>query len=657
MSICGLDFETRSEADLLRVGAYAYARHPSTEILWAAWRVTVGDNAPGVIHTWSPKLAKTPPALVNALKNSDRISAFNAAFEHLILTYCGARHGLPQVPLDKWLDTQAIAAMCSLPQSLETLAEHVWATQQKDKRGKQLISMFCSLRAGKYPADHESHPKEFAEFGEYCKQDVATEHAVRLRLPIEDLPLFEQRVWAADVRINDRGAAVDMPFIRGAAALVADAKAEGNALLSNLTGGEITTPGQTKRIREYCARFGCVLPNLKPPTIAAVLADPETHAAARELLELRTAVNLSSLAKYPRMLEAVCADGKLRGLHKYHAAGTGRWTGQIVQFQNPPRPRNAVTRALRGLVAKKNLDLLEIFGSLLFVLRDCIRSSIVPDVGLMLSVSDMSSIEARVLGWMASCPGYLSAFREGRDLYVVTGAAIFGLSYEEVEARYRADENCIERRIGKEVVLGRGYAMGDATFIVTCYNKGVNITQELAARAGKGYKRAYPEIPRLWRAYEDAAFHAIETGEKVRVGVVTLAMFRGFLTVLLPSGRKLWYPEARIGTKQTKYGPKRAILFTGYAGKNKIVESTYGGSLTENFDQAISRDLEAHALVYLDEEGHCPILHTHDEIVCDSPTPSASLARLNQLFTADAPKWAADIPLACKGKLMEFYNK
>ena len=650
--IVSIDVETRSALDLKKVGAHAYALHPSTEILWVAWRVQDGG-----INMWSPCCSAVPRQLIKDLSDMSCGRAWGAAFEHVVLRYCGRKLGLPEIPITKWSDTEALAAMCGLPQSLGGCAAFLGVDEQKDKTGERLITLFSKGKAGKYRGDHKSHPKEFAQFGAYCAQDVATECSVRAKLPITALPGFERRVWVADYRVNERGVKLDLPLVRSAHALTAEAKAEGSRLLSEMTGGVITSPSQQARIIKYCNSRGAELTDLQKPTVADTIASSETPSSVRKLLELREESNMSSLAKYQAMLTAVCADGRVRGTHRYHGAGTGRWTGKIVQTQNLPRPKEKVSKPLRKLLTDRNLGLLDCFGPLLYTLRDCIRSAIIPSRGTHLAVSDMSSIEARVLGWMAGCDAYLEAYRKGQDLYIAMAAVIFAKTYEEIEAIYKADENCIERRIGKAVILGRGYGMGDEKFVITCHNQGVEISAALAAHAGKSYKTTFPEIPRLWKAYENAAAQAIRSNSVVECGVVSFSMFAGYLRIRLPSGRSLWYPEARLSMRDTKYGTRSTITFSSNLGKTKISETTYGGKLVENVDQAISRDLEAHALTHLDEENHFPVMHTHDEIICDSPDPPAALARLNELFTTACPDWAREIPLACKGSLMEYYSK
>jgi DNA polymerase len=94
------DYETRSEVDLRKVGAHAYAAHQSTQILCVAWAV---DDEP--VRLWRPKGLlwhgdPIPPEWFEAAANPNwRVVAHNDQFESAIEQHIlHPRHGFPLVP-------------------------------------------------------------------------------------------------------------------------------------------------------------------------------------------------------------------------------------------------------------------------------------------------------------------------------------------------------------------------------------------------------------------------------------------------------------------------------------------------------------------------------------------------------------------------------
>ena len=647
-----LDYETFSHADLPRCGMWAYARHPTTQVLGVAWAVDDGEP-----HHWDI-LDGGPLPILRALMAdaAQLVSAWNAGFEYAITKH--AFRALPLPPLPRWRDTAAVAAMCTYPRRLGDAAAVLKVAQQKDTDGKRLLRIFSLPQKDGSRVMPADRPDEFRAYMAYMRQDVRTERDVANALPIRGLPPFEQRVWAADLRINERGVRVNVPMIRGALKIAARAKVDGARRLKESSGGVVTSPSQRDRIVAYCAAHGHVLPNLEKMTVATALEDPELPAKVRALLEIRNAFNVSSVAKYPAMNGALSGD-RVCGVHLYGGADTLRWAGRIAQFQNLPRPAQSLPPAVHKLIAEDEYDLLQLWGDPLAVLRDALRNTVIPSAGRKLVVADMSSIEARVLGWLAGDPGYMAAYRGGLDLYVVVACKIFNKDYRKLFDAYKGGgEWAVEmRRVGKACVLGLGYSMGRDTFLATCRKNGLGTPEHIIERALKVYRRDFRKIPEMWRGVEQMCMQVLadrkpRTGWRVRV-----AFEAGAMTIRLPSGRKLWYPGAHLRMKQTKFGPKQIIHFFTSFGTHWLPSHTYGGRLTENIDQAISRDLLAHALVELDEGGHCPVLHVHDEVASDSATPEKTFTATKHLLTSGAPAWAEGLPLECNGFITDYYRK
>lgn len=651
-----VDYETRSTVNLNRAGVWSYARHPSTLILCVAW--AIGD---GHVQSWQQGQPLSHLVMFAELfKKGHKFHAFNATFERaiteLVLPRVLCRSFTPP-KLSQWVDTQAIARYCAFPGQLERCAAALRLEQRKDPVGHRLIQLFSKPRKDGKFNDWKSHPREFAQFVSYCRQDVRVDREVGGALPIQELPPHEQEIWEIDNTINKRGVPINVPMAKGAIDIRERGKELGNKILQEMTGGAVRTIGQRAKILDYLAGHGVVLPNLTKETVAKVLEDPELSTVARNILEHRIDVNVTSVAKYKAMLDSVDTDGRIRGTHAYCAATTHRWGGRVVQFQNVPRPDKKLT-------GKKGLDEIDhaliaagdyesiymIYGTLLPVLRDALRNAICAGPGRELIVADKASIEARVLGWLANDPQYLKAFREGLDLYKVTAAVIFGVKYDDV-----TDE---QRWVGKSCVLGLGYGMGEDTFDDTCKKSGRKLPRALITRSVQTYRKLYNRIPEYWKTCEAACIAAVRTGKPQPISKGIVARMRGpHLTIRLPSGSDLWYPFAKVENKKTKWDTiKPQITFYTDFNKKWIRNHTYGGKIVENIVQSVSRDLLARALLRCEREGFNPVMHVHDEIINEPKAGAKTLDQLHTIFRAPPP-WGKDLPLGSGGFVGRYYRK
>jgi DNA polymerase bacteriophage-type len=641
------DYETFSECDLLRAGVWAYARHPSTRILCVSWAVDLSKP-----RIWWPG-DRPPDELVQALSGKlGACRAFNAVFEYAITRYVGSKVGLPCAPIHRWEDTQAIARMCTFPASLAGVARALKLAEQKDTDGARLINFFCKPQRDGSVNLPKDHPEEFKRLCEYCKQDVIVDREVHAALPVQALPPFEQQTWILDTIINERGVRVDVPLAQAASRLADTAKVQACQRLPLITKGVVTSLTQGKRILDWAAGMGHPLANLQKPTVAAALESDELPAPLRTVLELRASNNLTSVAKYKAILGAVCDDNRVRGIHAYHSAGTGRWGGRIVQFQNLPRSAIKLDEQDHGLIkAGDAVALTLLYGEIMPVLRDALRNVVCAAPEHQLLVADKASIEARVLGWLADEEGYNEAFKNGLDLYRVTAALIFGVKYEDV-----TDD---QRWVGKACVLGLGYSMWEDTFWETCKKNGRELSHELTMRAVKGYRNSYPRIPLYWKTVENACKSVLRTRipKKLAHGISVL-MIKSHLTIRLPSGRSLWYPDARLKTVVTKHGRTvEQVVFLNALGKHWIPSSTYGGRLVENIVQAVSRDILANTLQGCEDAGMRPVMHVHDEAVCEAPQKSGfTIEHMHKIFRKP-PTWAPGLLLGSSGFVNQFYKK
>lgn len=662
-----LDWETFSRADLRAVGAWSYAMHESTEGLCFAYAF---DDDPA--QWWAPG-KPIPSAMVKRIKSGERIRAFNANFERAITLHVVSRQlpWFPPVAVEQWDCTQALAAMCSLPLSLAACGAALGSPQQKDPKGAALLRRFAmprkptkkDARTRILPSDD---PEGFAELVRYCLQDVETERAIRKLLPIAELPPAERRVWELDSEINRRGVLVDVDMARGAQRIAARTAAEGITRLRELSGGTITKPGQVKVIRAFCAARKTVLPSLDKLTVATALrlADGEAdklHPQVREVLTIRQDITMSSLAKYARMLGAMGPDHRLRGMAQYHAASTGRWGGRIVQLQNLPRPT-----AKKGWDIYADLPLIRagdpdeliplLHRNPMEAMRDAIRPTLRAADGHTFIISDFSSIEARVLGWLANDAVYLDAFRKGLDLYKVAAAIVYHIDYDAVSEE--------QRQLGKVIILALGYSMGSDKFYDTCtigYN--LKVSRELTDRAHASWRKTHWAIVNYWRNVERAAIACVKLRVRTRVGVVCFEMMgegrHAYLTAILPSGRRLFYPRPELREVKTKWGARVQLTYLAeITGVGWVRNLTYGGKLGENLDQAIARDLEADAIVRSEAASLPVVMHTHDELVDEVPIGEAQAAEktLGGIMRT-GPAWAPGLPMNASVFVSNFYRK
>ena len=660
MTVLSWDYETYSECDLKEAGAWNYAMHPSTEVLCLGWAF---DNDEPTI--FDPRVDFClPDEVVEAVQRGVHVNAWNANFERAITTHVGPRYGIPLPATGQWRDSMGLAAHLAMPMKLATCAKVLGLVEQKDKDGTRLLNKFSCPRkpTKKDPRTRISpndDPEDFARLLEYCRQDVRTERAVKNALPINELPAYEQRIWEVDSDVNARGVLLDRDLISGAIRLLNTCQSEGTRQLREITGGLVETPGQRDRIKAWCGAQGVFIGSLASELMPEVLARP-LPANVRALLELYSSLGQSSTSKYPTMWGAMSPhDDRVRGCAQYHSATTGRWGGRKVQFQNLPRPYCDVS-TLRPEVAaadKPTIDRISEACNLdtMTVLRDTIRHAVIAPKGKTLLVSDLASIEARVLGWVANEEGYLKAFREKKDLYRVTAALIFNKTYEEIK------KGSVERHLGKESVLGLGYQMGGPAFIVNCRDKGIKATlasDALIIETCAKYRRAYPNIVKLWRDIETCAVACVSTGQATKLGCLRMEMVKGYLTIILPSGRRLWYPGAHVKMQKTAWGQDKLQIrfFCEPHPGAWVLNSTYGGKLTENVVQAIARDILAEGLVNANCSGIMdPVMTVHDEIVAeaDEGTDPELLATI----MSTTPPWAPGLPLGAEAFASPFYKK
>lgn len=650
MSVCYLDFETRSGADLKDVGAHLHLTHP-----WAGiWCIGYAfDDEP--VTSVRPEDAGL--FLYRVMEECPTFIAHNAQFEWQVWGTILVRYGFPALPIDRFRCTMAAGYAMALPGSLDHLSAALGIAEGKDQAGGRLAVQMAKPRdvVSGVPVWWDT-PEKRARLEAYCRQDVVVEREVWKRL--RPLPETEQRLWCLDAAINERGIFVDAPAAKTALAIVQREQVEENAKIWHLTNGEINGPSEVKRMTEWIRTRGVDIPSLAKQDVIDTLATADLPPLVREVIEIRQTFAKTSTAKVEKMLSNRGQDGRLRGLLQYHAANTGRWGGRRIQPHNLPRPSikqaeiEQILESLRTMDAETAREYIRVFhGPPLAKVADCLRGLLRAESGRVLTAGDFANIEGRVLAWLAGEVWKLDAFRAfdaktGPDLYLVAAARIYHKPVESLT------KDSPERMIGKVSELSMGYQGGVGAFQSMAKNYGLKVSDTEAESIKTAWRAAHPRIKQYWYDLESAVVHAIENPGMTfacgaRYARIRFRVVGSFLWCALPSGRALCYPYPSLEEYDSPWGPKKEIRYKS-TGLNYQwgVTNTYGGSLAENITQAVARDVLAEAIVRLDRAGWPIILHIHDEIVAETPPGGLPdyLALMSQV-----PSWAAGLPIAVEG--------
>lgn len=651
-----LDYETRSRADLKKVGAFEYSVHPSTRILCAAWRVGTRENlkqAP--IKTWSPFLRECPDELIDALLDpAIIIEAHNALFEQVITANVLSRYvsdrrqfQLLGIGPEKWNCTAVLAATHGLPRNLEGACLALELPVQKDMEGRRLILKYCKPRKATKndPRVWHTDRNDLLRIIKYCVSDVEAETYLFLALP----PLIarEREAWILDQKMNLRGFKIDREMVTTALEMIEKEVKTLTTEVQRITNGEVQKATQRARLLAWLKKNGVLFPDLKAKTVEDALSVPGLLSdEIRLLLIARQAASKTSTKKYTAFEMRSRFDCRIRDFQIFHLAHTGRWGGAGVQPHNFPRGIPIDTPlAAEILKETKDLDTLRLlYGEPMQVFASCLRAVIIPNEGKRLFVADYAAIEARVLFWVAKHFDGIDAYHTGRDLYRELATVIYGVALGDVTKEMR--------EVAKRALLGCGYGMGVKKFFATCEQFGQPVPIDLAERAVLAYRTAHAPVPELWSNLEKAAIAAVKNpGKKYSINRTTWFQRGKFLYCQLPSGRRLAYYGPTVRYEPTPWGDKRPVLFTwGVNGVTKKWENdrTWGGALTENVVQAIARDLLAEAILRIEKAGYTVLFSVHDEIVAERKNGEGSLAEFEKLM-AQVPEWADQCPVRVEG--------
>jgi DNA polymerase len=654
----GRDAETRSELNLAEVGPDVYMRHPSTTVLCVAtfWN----DEA---IEIWVPGMP-IPPAANKAHQDPTcQVLSHNDRFESLVeQVILSPRFGWPTTPKRQHRCTLTEALALSLPASLDLLAEVLKLKHRKDRDGHALM-MRMSRPLSRRRSDTAVHWNEDADDLQRLCRYAAIDAEVLRELAERLTPLSELPLWLLDAEINERGVHVDLDLVRAMAAVAQEASLELDAELADRTDGQVLRTTQFARQKTWVAARGVAAASLAKDALAELL-QADLPPGVHRVLQLRQLGSLTSLAKLERLLASVSADGRLRHSYQFHAASTGRWGGSNVQTQNLPRPTPSDLREHgKSIAAEVDDDMIESAVTLLgtgqlsgvrdryvdplSTIRSTLRALFIAGPGNTLLGGDFSAIEARTLAWFAGEEWKLAAFRAKEDIYRVLGAKMSGLLVGEVSKSSPA------RGSGKvgELAFGFGGSVGAwRRFQLPSMQ---DYTDEQVIQFRDSWRKKNPAIVKLWGTIDRAARRALlERNAGIPMPVARGAAFvkRGpDLKLILPSGRELSYPQARLIADRNRRG-KVVVTFKDTSKKGRFEDVRGGdgawfGLLTENLVSATARDLLAAAMIRLDAAGFPIVMHTHDEVVVELPATTNRLDEFEKVMS-EVPPWADGLPIA-----------
>jgi len=722
------DHETCSPLDLKKVGSDVYFSHPLTKILMTAYAF---DDGP--VSVWEAHTGPMPEELVAAYKNlTIKKCAWNATFERT------ANDKLLDIfiPFDEWEDPSVGARHLSMPGGLDEVCGILGLPSElvkNESRGRELRRLFTEPQQIKKKkaatdentlfaisptgeekieyvfANHISHPKEWAEFVEYCRQDVVAERAVQKRTDVFPLTDMDTKMWYLDQKINNTGIAADRDFATKCLKLAQRDKDAFVNKLRVITGLE--NPVSNQQMLPWVQQHGYPYNSLRKEPVGTALIDDQVKLTdkGREVLGMLKYAKKTSYTKLEAITTALSSDGRLRDQFLFMgSARAGRWTGRNVQLQNMARPIKALGKKGKLELAIELIKAMDYEGlkrefdpepkdpknpgdPVIDIVTSCIRSAFIAEPGNRLDVCDLNAIENRVLGWVAGEDKILQVFRDGRDPYLDFAARWFNVPYEVIKAAYDNHDTDAEfkRQISKPAVLGCGYRQAGGDWGINpqtgdkvkkglwgyAENMHCPMTKDQAHEAVAVFRGEYKKVVNLWYDSERAVIRCLKQGTTEWIGPTQLVWCDRrkrkdgsyLLRIHLPSGRCLHYLNAHVeerentGRDGTVY-KKDTILYDGIdaTSANKMWKEivTHGGKIVENVVQAISRDILVHAMLLADEIGLKIVGHIHDEIICEDPDTEDGLGLEDLTWCmSQVPTWAPGLPLTARGYSGRVYRK
>ena len=654
-----IDIETYSDRDLKKCGVYKYAESPNAELLLFGYSinngpVTVIDVAQG---------EEVPEYILKALTDDNIIKwAYNASFERIFLSVWLKRnypqyfvsYSIDEDTVSNYLDPSAWrcslvwGAVMGLPLSLKGIGAVLKLDEQKMSEGSDLIRYFCvpckptKSNGGRTRNLPEHAPEKWATFVAYNKRDVEVELSIKEKLKNFPVPEFLWDEYHLDQEINDRGIGVDMKLVTNAIAFDERSKGTISSQMKDMT--DLENPNSVVQMKAWLAENGMETETLGKKAVAELMKNaPESLA---QVLALRQQLAKSSVKKYQAMENAVCDDGRVRGMFQFYGANrTGRWAGRIVQLQNLPQNHMGDLAEARELVRQGDYDSVEmLYDDIPDTLSQLIRTAFIPKPGYKFYVADFSAIEARVIAHLAGESWRADVFKNGGDIYCASAEQMFHVPVKKhgVNGHLRQKGKIAELALGYGGSVGALKAMGALE---------MGLSEDELQPLVDAWRASNPNIVQLWWDVDAAVKTVVTMHTTAETHGIKFSWRSGMMFIHLPSGRKLCYVKPRIG--QNKFGGD-SITYEGVGSTKKWERlESYGPKFVENIVQAISRDLLMNAMKTL---SHCFICgHVHDELIIEC-REDVSLDELCKQM-ARVPDWMPGILLRSDGYITPWYRK
>ena len=661
MHTLNIDLETYSSVDIKKAGAWKYIDSPDFEILLFSYSLD-GATPVNVDFAQGEVL---PPQIAELITSPDCIKrAWNAAFEWGCLSkYIGE-----PLPPEQWRCTMVHSLYAGYPASLDAAGRALGLPEDKRKlnTGKALIRYFCvpckptKVNGGRTRNYPHHDPDRWKLFREYNDGDVITESEIGKRLENIVVPDFVQKEWETDLMINYRGVAVDLDIVHGALEIGAAVKQRLTHEAINISG--LANPNSISQLSSWLeAETETEIASLNKETVSMMLAREDNSQEVQRMLEIRQELGKTSTKKYDAIDTAICSDGRVRGLLQFYGANrTGRWAGRLVQVQNLPRTYTEPLELAREIVKGRKEDALRfIYGSVPDTLSQLIRTAFVAAPGHCFIDADFSAIEARVISWLAGEEWRLEVFRTHGKIYEASASQMFGVPLELIK---KGNPEYALRQRGKVAELALGYQGGvPAMRQMDTGHQLDDLTDDEVKDIVTRWRATNKRIKDLWYKVDGAAVQVVQNGGSVGVNGLIIsrefdyAQNRDYMTILLPSGRKLFYIDPQIGSNKWD-SPSLSYMGMDQTTKRWKRIETYGGKLVENIVQAIARDCLALSIERLKAAGYNVVFHIHDEVVIECEKDKASLDDVVRIMSEPIP-WALDLPLGADGWIGEFFKK
>ena len=659
MHTISIDIESFSSNDLNKCGVYKYVQAPDFDILLLGYAVDGGD-----LHVVDMASGEMIPEEIMAALADETVTkwAFNSNFERICLSEWLRRnhpeyfssYSIPEDTVGDYLDphgwkcSMIWSAYMGLPLSLAGAGAVLGLEEQKLKEGKDLIRYFCvpckaTKSNGGRTRNLPEHDREKWElFKAYNQRDVEVEQSIQQKLAKFPVPDFLWDEFWLDQEICDRGIAIDRKMVEETIALDEISKNELSETMCEMT--SLDNPNSVMQMKQWLSGQGIEMDSLGKKEVAKLIG--EVDGELKEVLQLRQQLAKSSVKKYQAMQNAVCADGRARGMFQFYGANrSGRWAGRIIQLQTLPQNHMEDLEEARGIVRNGDYAALSmLYDSVPEVLSELIRTAFVARDGYKFVVSDFSAIEARVLSWLAGEKWRTEVFVNNGDIYCASASAMFGVPVE------KHGENAYLRQKGKIAELALGYG-GSVGALKSMGALEMGIEEEELQPLVDMWRQSNPNIVRFWWDVDRAVKNVVKNRTQKEVKGIRFYYQSGMLLIKLPSGRQLSYVKPRMG--ENKFGGE-SVTYEGVGGTKKWerIES-YGPKFVENIVQAISRDILSFAMQTL---SHCFICgHVHDELIIECSKDISLDAICEQM--GRTPSWATGLVMRADGYETEFYKK